>query len=150
MTEYGLELAEEKTRLMRFGRFAGEEAETFDFLGFTHVCGRDRSGKFAVIRIPGTKAIRKFRDRVKQWLKAHMHASPRDQQKHLSLMLRGFYQYFGLYHCTLKLGYVLREVQRQWARSLRRRSQRHRLTWDILKSRARFQLPQPQVAHRTV
>ncbi len=150
MAKHGLELAEEKTRLVRFGRVAGEEAETFDFLGFIHVCAKDRKGRFAVIRIPRRKAIRKFLDRVKQWLKAHMRASPREQQKHLSLMLRGFYQYFGLYHCTLKLGYVLREVQRQWTRSLRRRSQRHRLTWDILKSRAWFQLPQPQVVHRTV
>ena len=150
MAEFGLELAEEKTRLVRFGRFAGEEAETFDFLGFTHVCGRDRKGRYAVIRIPGRKAVRKFLDRVKQWLKAHMHASPRNQQKHLSLMLRGFYQYFGLYHCTPKLGYVLHEVRGQWAKSLRRRSQRHRLTWDVLASRAWFQLPQPQVVHRTV
>ncbi len=150
MAEYELELAEEKTRLMRFGRFAEKEAETFDFLGFTHVCGRDRNGKFAVIRIPGTKAIRKFRDRVKQWLKAHMHWRPSDQQKHLSLMLRGFYQYFGLYHCTPKLRHVQLEVQRQWARSLRGRSQRSRLTWNVLNSRPWFQLPYPQVVHRTV
>ena len=150
MAEYGLELAEEKTRLVRFGRFAGKEAETFDFLGFTHVCGRDRRGRFAVIRIPRRKAVRKFLDRVKQWLKAHRHWSPHSQQKYLSSMLRGFYQYFGLYHCTPKLGYVLGEVQRQWARSLWRRSQRHRLPWDALVKKAWFQLPQPQVVHRAV
>ena len=91
-----------------------------------------------------------FNNRVKQWLKAHMHWSPWDQQKHLSSMLRGFYQYFGLYHCTPKLGYVLGEVQRQWARSLWRRSQRHRLPWDALVKKAWFQLPQPQVVHRAV
>jgi len=91
-----------------------------------------------------------FNNRVKQWLKAHMHWSPRDQQKHLSLMLRGFYQYFGLYHCTPKLRHVQLEVQRQWARSLRGRSQRSRLTWNVLNSRPWFQLPYPQVVHRTV
>jgi len=113
MAKHGLELAEEKTRLVRFGRFAGKEAETFDFLGFTHVCGKDRIGRFAVIRIPGKKAVRRFLERVKQWLKAHLHWSPHDQQKSLSSMLRGFCQYFGLYHCTPKPKCVLYKVRRQ-------------------------------------
>ena len=65
--KFGLELAEEKTRLMRFGRFVradlaktGEKPDKFDFLGFTHVCGVDRSGKFALVRIPCVKSCRKF------------------------------------------------------------------------------------------
>ena len=103
-----------------------------------------------MIRIPRRKAVCKFLDRVKQWLKEHRHWSPRDQQKYLSSMLRGFYQYFGLYHCTPKLGYVLGEVRMQWARSLWRRSQRHRLPWEVLVKKAWFQLPQPQVVHRAV
>lgn len=66
----------------------------------SHVCGKDREGRFAVIRIPRRKAVRKFLDRVKQWLKAHGHWRPHGQQGYLSRMLRGFYQYFGLCHCT--------------------------------------------------
>jgi group II intron reverse transcriptase/maturase len=65
--QFNLELAEEKTRLLLFGRFArersaqrGQKPETFDFLGFKHVCGVDRNGKFAVIRLPSIKSCQKF------------------------------------------------------------------------------------------
>lgn len=146
--KFGLELAEEKTRLMRFGRFArvdleraGNKPETFDFLGFKHVCGADRGGKFALIRIPCVKSCQKFLAKTKEWLKRHMHWKRRDQQRQLVSMLRGFYQYFGLHHCKPKLDNVRREVRRQWSLSLRRRSQRHRMYWSYLKSRSWFELP---------
>src|SRR6201993_1947610 len=143
-----LELAEEKTRVMRFGRFVradlaktGEKPDTFDFLGFKHVCGTDRGGKFALVRVPCDKSRRKFLAKSKQWLSKHRHWKRRDQQQQLVMMLRGFYQYFGLHHCKPKLDGVRREVQRQWARTLRRRSQRHRLFWSYLKSQSWFELP---------
>ena len=146
--KFGLELAEEKTRVMRFGRFVradlaktGEKPETFDFLGFKHVCGTDRGGKFALVRVPCDKSRRKFLAKTKEWLSQHRHWKRRDQQKQLTLMLRGFYQYFGLHHCKPKLDRVRREVHRQWARTLRRRSQRHRLYWSYLQSQSWFELP---------
>lgn len=146
--KFGLELAEEKTRLMRFGRFvrgdmekSGDKPDTFDFLGFKHVCGTDQGGKFAVVRIPCLKSCRKFLANSKEWLKGHMHWKRRDQQRHLTMMLRGFYPYFGLHHCKPKLDSIRREVQRQWIRTLRRQSQRHCLYWSYLKSRDWFKLP---------
>jgi RNA-directed DNA polymerase len=154
---FGLELAAEKTRLLLFGRFAAERKaeynerpETFEFLGFKHVCGRDRVGGFALIRLPSVKSSTKFLARTKDWLKAHRHWKPWDQQHHLTAMLRGFYQYFGLYHCRRKLAWVRGEVQRQWVRVLRRRSQRHRLYWSVLRRRPWFELPCPSTRHRTV
>jgi RNA-directed DNA polymerase len=151
---FNLELADEKTRLLLFGRFAaamrakqGQRPETFEFLGFKHVCGVDRSGKFALIRIPSVKSCRKFLIRTQEWLRAHRHWLKREQQHHLSLMLRGFYQYFGLHHCTRKLSWIRYTVQRQWAGVLRRRSQRHRLTWTYLASRPWFDLPHGRVLH---
>ena len=65
-------------------------------------------------------------------------------------MLRGFYQYFALHHCERKLNWVHREVQRQWVRALRRRSQRHRIYWSHLKACAWFELPYPKTLHPTV
>jgi group II intron reverse transcriptase/maturase len=157
MEKFSLELADEKTRLIAFGRFArmdaaerGQKPETFDFLGFTHVCGVDKNGKFSPIRIPSRKSCRKFLDRVHTWLAEHRHWRRRDQQKHLAQMLRGFYQYFGLYFCRPKLNWVRNEVIRQWIRSLRRQSQRHRLYWAYLKSRSWFELPYPSLTHPTV
>jgi group II intron reverse transcriptase/maturase len=157
MKKFGLELAREKTRMLLFGRFArerkaeyGEKPETFDFLGFKHVCGTGMNGKMAVVRIPSQKSCRKFLDNIHEWLRRHMHWKRRDQQRELTLRLRGFYQYFALNHCLSKLYWILGEVRRQWRRSLRRRSQRHCMFWCYLESRAWFELPKPMILHRTV
>ena len=156
---FNLELAEEKTRLLLFGRFAaatrmrsGQKPETFEFLGFEHVCGTDRRGRFTVIRIPSVRSCRKFLARIREWLLQHMHWSRREQQSHLRTMLHGFYQYFGLYHCQKKLGWIYCEVQRQWRRALCRQGQRHRLHWSYLATRDWFKLPPPptRAVHPTV
>lgn len=85
MKKFGLQLAEEKTRLILFGRFArevkaeyGEKPDTFVFLGFKHVCGIGRKGEFALVRIPAVKSCRKFLDNVHQWLKVHSHWKRRE------------------------------------------------------------------------
>lgn len=147
---FNLELAEDKTRLLLFGRFAaerraqfGERPQSFEFLGFKHVCGVDRSGKFALIRLPSVKSCRKFLARVNGWLVGHMHWRRRDQQQHLRTMLQGFYQYFGLHHCQKKLAWIRHEVQLQWRRVLRQQSQRSRVYWSYLASRDWFKLPLP-------
>lgn len=150
MEKFGLELAPEKTQLLSFGRFAkererkyGEKTGTFVFLGFRHIGGVDQHGKFALIRLPSQKSCRKFLDQTHEWLKRHSHWKRRDQQAHLTRRLQGFYQYFSLHHCQPKLSWLLQEVRRQWIRSLRRRSQRHRLYWSYLLSRDWFVLPYP-------
>jgi group II intron reverse transcriptase/maturase len=157
MSKFRLELAEEKTRLISFGRYAveiaakyGSKPETFDFLGFKHICGIGNNGQFALIRKPTVKSSRKFLDRVHKWLKEHNHWKRRDQQKQLTSMLKGFYQYFSLYHCQNKLEYIRNEVVNQWIRSLRRRSQRHRLYWSYLLTREWFKLPYPELIHTDV
>ena len=145
---FNLELAEEKTRLLLFGRFAaqrraqvGERPQTFEFLGFKHICGTDRSGRFAVIRLPSIKSCRKFLARVHEWLVGHMHWRRRDQQAHLRTMLLGFYQYFRLHHCQKKLDWVRHEVQLQWRRVLRQQGQRSKVHWSYLARCEWFKLP---------
>jgi RNA-directed DNA polymerase len=142
---FGLELAEEKTRLLTFGRWArewlkGKTPETFVFLGFKHVCGTDRKGNYALLRIPSTKSCRKFLDRIHEWLTRNIHLNVWRQQAQLRLMLNGFYQYFGLHHCRPTLARICAEVYRQWVRILKRRSQRHP-TWKYLTTQAWFTLP---------
>ena len=156
--EFGLELAEEKTRRILFGRFAAVTSlrhsmgrpESFEFLGFKHVCGVDRKGRFALIRIPSTKSCRKFLARTREWIFAHRHWRRREQQQHLTRMLQGFYQYFGLHHCERKLNWVRYQVQRQWIGALNRRGQRRRTNWTRLKGRPWFKLPFAQNLHPTV
>jgi RNA-directed DNA polymerase len=157
MEKFGLELAPEKTRRLLFGRFArerlsakGKRPEAFEFLGFKHVCGVDRQGRFAVVRLPSQKSRRKFLDRVREWLRTHMHWKVRDQQARLSQMLRGFYQYFALPHCGLKLCAIHATVLRQWRRTLLRRSQRSKTHWSYLRKQSWFSLPTPVSLHPTV
>jgi len=154
---FNLELAEDKTRLLLFGRFAaamrrkhGQRPETFEFLGFKHACGVDRAGRFSLIRIPCAKSCSKFLARTREWLLRHRHWKRREQQQHLSVMLRGFYQYFALHHCSHKLSWIRHEVQRQWMHALRCRSQRHRLSWIRLSDRLWFELPFARTLHPTV
>lgn len=154
---FNLTLAEEKTRILQFGRFAaadraadGVRPETFEFLGFKHVCGVDRGGKFTLIRIPSVRSCRKFLVHTHEWLGKHQNWKRRDQQQQLRLMLQGFYQYFGLHHCERKLLWLHGQVQLQWIRRLRRRSQRHRLYWSYLQNRKWFELPYPRTLHPTV
>lgn len=154
---FNLELAEDKTRLLLFGRFAaamrgryGLRPETFEFLGFRHVCGVDRSGRFALIRIPSTKSCTKFLARTRAWLLAHRHWRRREQQHHLKVMLRGFYQYFALHHCERKLSWIRHEILRQWKHALQRRGQRRRLSWERLGNCSWFELPFARNMHPTV
>jgi RNA-directed DNA polymerase len=148
--EYGLELAEEKTRCILFGRFAAAtrlrdglgRPETFEFLGFKHVAGVDRSGRFALIRLPSTKSCRKFLGRTRDWIMEHRHCRRWEQQSHLTKMLRGFYQYFSLYHCERKLYWVRRQVQLQWIHALNR--------CGGLQTRPWFELPFATNLHPTI
>jgi group II intron reverse transcriptase/maturase len=153
--QFGLELAEEKTRRIFFGRFAAitrqrhgmGRPETFEFLGFKHVSGVDRKGRFALIRIPSTKSCRKFLLRTRDWLEEHRHWTRREQQQHLTRMLRGFYQYFALHNCMRKLQLVRHQVQRQWITALNRRGQSRRLNWMRLRGRKWFELPVAHLVH---
>jgi group II intron reverse transcriptase/maturase len=156
-TRFNLELAEDKTRLLLFGRFAaamrgrrGLRPETFEFLGFKHACGVDRRGRFALIRIPSTKSCRQFLARTRQWLLAHRHWKRREQQHYLTVMLRGFYQYFALHHCERKLSWIRYEILRQWKHALQRRGQRRRLSWERLGDGSWFELPFARNMHPTV
>jgi hypothetical protein len=96
---------------------------------------RDRSGRFALIRIPSTKSCRKFLARTREWLLEHRHWKRREQQQHLTVMLRGFYQYF-----ARRLSWIRHETQPQWKQALQRRGQRRRLSWAQLGDRPWFEL----------
>lgn len=150
MAKFGLELAPDKTRLIAFGRFPerdaaklGKRPDTFDFLGFTHVCETTRRGKFMVARIPTKKSQKKFHERVRQWLRENMHAAPKQQQRKLTEMLNGYYQYFSIYGSLPKLYMIWTRVRSMWLKVLRRRSQRSRLTWDTVRTKPWFDLPMP-------
>lgn len=156
LAKFSLEVAEEKTRLLPFGRRVWAHTksqpctrETFDFLGFRHVMGTSRKGNFRLVRIPTPKSIRKFYVATKQWMQANRHAPPALQQQELTQRLRGFYQYFGYGTAIPMLTRVRKAIHRAWWQSLRRRSQRSPRAWTDWAVKPWFRLPSPRVTQRT-
>jgi hypothetical protein len=154
---FGLTVAEEKTRLLPFGRrvwtqtrLAPRTRETFDFLGFRHVMGTSRRGHFHVVRIPTPKSVRKFYLATKAWMQANRHAPPVLQQRGLDQRLRGFYQYFGYGTCLPVLSRVHLAVYRAWRPPLQRRSQRGARSWAAWIRHPWCRLATPRVTQRPV
>ncbi len=131
LARYSLELAEEKTKLIRFGRFAelttiriGEGApSTFDFLGFTHYCGHNRAGTFKLKRKTAKKKLRVKCRELKDWFRANLTLRATAVWAVLNSKLRGHYQYYGINDNWPSLVRFRREAERMALRWLRRRSQ---------------------------
>jgi RNA-directed DNA polymerase len=152
---YGMELHEGKSRLIEFGRFAVQhrarrgdpKPETFDFLGFTHICTKDRRGRFKLSRVTSKKRLRTKLRAVKIEMRRRMHHPLPEQGHWLARVLQGHYNYYGVPHNSRALSNFHLQVKRHWLRSLRRRSQRHRMTWERLGRLADRWLPRPRVMH---
>jgi RNA-directed DNA polymerase len=141
--KFGLTLHPEKTRLIAFGRFATGEAkkrgkkkpDTFDFLGFTHICARSRQGKFTVHVKTIDKRLRRGLKSIATWCKEHRHIPVDEQQKTLNAKLRGHYQYYGRRTNYASIRRFYREVCGIWRKWLNRRTRGKPLTWEkILRS----------------
>lgn len=159
LAAFGLKIAPDKTAMLHFdgnllkgpGRPA-VKPETFAFLGFTHFLTKTREGQVHIRRTPSVTARERFLRRVADWLKANRHLHVRPQQAHLSKMLNGYYQYFGVRLCGAKLSGVQHRMLQLWQRALRRRSETARRTcdWATLNAKPWFQLPHPRVVHAWV
>jgi len=155
MKKFGLELHPEKTRRIEFGRFAerdrkkrGEgKPETFSFLGFTHICGKTRLGKFALKRKTIRKRMGAKLKEIKQELYRRMHEPIEQTGKWLRPILLGYYNYHAIPGNTPILGMFRYRVARLWLRALRRRGQRHRHDWERMARLAEKWLPKPRVLH---
>ncbi len=156
MRKFGLELHAEKTRLIEFGRFAEEhrkrrgegKPETFDFLGFTHICGKTRKGGwFTVQRRTVKKRLRSKLQAVRQELRRRWHARIAETGDWLRSVVQGYFNYHAVPGNFVALRTFRREVARAWLAALRRRSQRHRLPWERFGSIVDRYLPLPRILH---
>jgi len=155
LAEFGLELHSVKTRLLEFGRFAAEnrrrrgqsKPESFDFLGFTHVCGKSRRGKFIVLRRTSRKRVRRKLSELKLALRRRMHAPVPEVGRWLAKVLGGHYNYYGVPHNYAALHTFRYRVGRLWYAVLRRRSQKKRLSWDRMSRLVRLYLPSARITH---
>jgi RNA-directed DNA polymerase len=139
MRKFGLELHPEKTRRIEFGRYAGRDRkrrgagkpETFDFLGFTHIGGTNGThGAFVVWRKSASKRMRAKLQQIKQQLHRRRHEPPAQTGKWLQSVVQGYFNYHAVPGNSFSLARFRNRVIRHWRSSLRRRSDRHRLSWS--------------------
>ncbi len=154
MKEFDLELHPEKTRLIKFGRYAsvkseknGKKPETFKFLGFVHACGRKRSGGFEVVRSTDPKKRHAKTREIKDELRKKMHDKVQDVGTWLGAVLTGHYNYYGVPGNSSALWQFRHDIGARWFRTLRRRSHKYTLTWEKMNRLIERFLPPAQITH---
>jgi hypothetical protein len=150
-----LELHPDKTRLIEFGRFAAKnrkerglaKPETFDFLGFTHVCGKTRDGRFWLRRITIKKRLRAKLKQVRSELRRRRHWPIPEQGRWLASVLRGHFNYYAVPGNIDLITAFRDQIRWHWIQTLRRRSQRHRMTWERYSRIEKKWLPPARIVH---
>jgi len=153
--KFSLELHPDKTRLIEFGRFAAArragrglgKPETFDFLGFTHICGKTRAGRFWLRRTTISKRLRSKLHEVKDELKRRRHEPVPDQGRWLASVVRGHLAYYAVPGNMRAVNAFRTQATRHWCAALRSRSQRHRLPWTRMNRLASRWLPPARIQH---
>ncbi len=153
--QFGLKLHPDKTRLIEFGRFAREnrrrrgqgKPDTFDFLGFTHCCGKTRKGQFMVLRITSAKRMRAKLLAMKTELRKRMHQPIAEQGKYLHAVVAGHGRYYAVPCNGARVRAFRFQVGRLWHRTLCRRSQAKHLSWARMHKIVAHWLPSPRICH---
>jgi len=154
LARFGLALHSDKTRLIRFGRYAVQQCrergqkrpETFDFLGFTHSCGQSRRG-FKIIRLTIKKRMRATLAAIRAMLMQRRHEPVPVLGRWLGRVIRGYFNYHAVPDNMHRLAGFRSEVCRAWRHALLRRSQRHRMPWQRFNRLVRKYLPPARVVH---
>src|SRR5439155_982353 len=155
LAKFGLELHPEKTRRIEFGRFAEEnrkrraedKPETFDFLGFTHISAKNGIGRFTVRRKTIRKRMRAKLRQIKQELHTRMHDPVPRTGEWLKSVVQGYFNYHAVPGNLESLAAFRNRTLGLWWRTLRRRSQKHRLSWTRMLTLAQRWLPPPRALH---
>jgi RNA-directed DNA polymerase len=156
LEKFGLALHPEKTRLIEFGRFAAEnrrtkgkgKPETFDFLGFTHICTVTRiKGWFHIRRKTVKKRLRAALARVKAEIRARMHEPIGTVGAWLQMVISGYYRYHAVSGNLPAMSSFRTEIARHWFKVLRRRGQKRRMNWVRFNPIVKQWIPLPTVLH---
>ena len=155
LNKLGLEFADDKTRLIAFGRFASENCkkyenkkpDTFDFLGFTHYCSKsNKTGKFRVKRKTSKKKFKQKIQEFKCWIKDNRNRPLRDIMTTVRKKLIGHYNYYGITDNIKGIydyKYAINKLLYKW---LNRRSQKKSYTYDGFNMMVKlFNLPVPKI-----
>lgn len=151
-----LKLSSVKTRIVKFGRKpwkewkdGGDKPDTFDFLGFTHICGTTRKGKFKVeVKTSGKRLSTKL-SLMNFWMKKTRNRMRiAELWKLICLKLRGHFEYYGVSGNSISLSKfkdIVKKIAFKW---LNRRSQKRSYTWEQFSRFVKFNpLPKPKIKH---
>lgn len=155
LARFGLELHQSKTRLIEFGRFAAKDRkarglgkpESFDFLGFTHLCGQTRCGDFLLLRHTVKKRMRAKLRAVKIELMRRRHLSLPVQGKWLASVVQGHTNYYAVPTNIFAVAAFRKEAVRLWHRALSRRSQKGRVPWRRMARYRDRWIPPSRILH---
>lgn len=155
LRDFALTLHSQKTRLIEFGRFAASDharrgqrkPETFNFLGFTHICGRNRKGRFLLTRETRRDRMQLTLRRLKEALRARMHYPIAKQGRWLQRVVTGYFNYHAVPTNWFRMHAFRHHVTWLWWRTLRRRSQRDCTTWRKMHRLAARWIPHAHVRH---
>jgi group II intron reverse transcriptase/maturase len=154
LARFNLEVEPTKTKVLEFGRFAvenaarkGRRAETFDFLGFTHYCGKSRDGKsFRMKRVTARKKFTAKLHAFKEWLKKSRTMQMRELWETVKAKLRGHFGYYGVTDNSSGISRFAHEVTLLLHKWLNRRGKRSCLNWEkFTKMLTLFPLPKPRI-----
>jgi RNA-directed DNA polymerase len=153
--KFALSLHPDKTRLIEFGRHAADrraqrglgKPETFQFLGFTHICGKSRQGRFLLKRKSRRDRMRAKLKAIKQELKRRMHQPIPAQGKWLGQVVKGWFNYHAVPTNSRALSAFRFHVTDIWRQTLRRRSQKGDITRERITRLADAWLPQAKILH---
>jgi RNA-directed DNA polymerase len=155
LEEFSLTLHPEKTRLIEFGRYAAGnrqgrglgKPESFTFLGFTFICGVTRRGQFQLKRHTRRDRMRIKLREIKEELRRRMHQPIPEQGRWLRQLVTGFFNYHAVPTNARALGSFRYHVTVLWRRTLMRRSQRDKFTWQRITKLADDWLPEVRILH---
>ena len=155
LQKFSLELHPEKTRVIEFGRFASADRQargeskpaSFDFLGFTHICGKTGSGKFLLLRRTMRKRMRKKLHEMKVELQRRRHLPIPEQGAWIRSAVQGHYAYYAVPTNGQSLERYRTQISRHWHQALRRRSQRDRTTWERMRRYIQRWIPPARILH---
>ena len=155
LAEFSLSLHPDKTRLIEFGRFAADrrarrglgKPETFKFLGFTFICGQSRQGRFLLKRKTRSDRMRARLKEIKEEMRRRMHQPIPEQGKWLRQVVTGYFAYHAVPTNIRALNAFRDHVSDLWRRSLQRRSQKDRTTWERITKLVDDFLPKPRILH---
>lgn len=153
LAKFGLEVSEEKTKILEFGKNAqrnrkrrGEKkAETFDFLGFTHYCSTSLNGKYRVKRKTSKKKFRAKIQEMKKWLKERMHSKVSETIKLLNIKLKGHYRYYGVTDNTKSIRSFYEITAKMLYKVLNRRSQKNKYSYKKYYDKVQKQIVTPRI-----